>query len=91
VVIAGDRSQPGTAALLRVLRTSYLPFTTVVLVPGEGDGSALAALAPSTPAYHPVDGEAAAYVCTGSTCAAPVTGPDALAALLGIPPPSRKP
>ena len=91
VVIAGDRSQPDTAALLRVLRSSYLPSTTVVLVPGEGDGSALAALAPSTPAYHPVDGEAAAYVCTGSTCAAPVTGPEALAALLGIPPPLKKP
>ncbi|MDD1656078.1 MAG: thioredoxin domain-containing protein [Methanomicrobiales archaeon] len=91
VVIAGDSGQPDTAALLRVLRTAYLPSTTVALAPGAGDASALAAPAPSTPMYRRVDGKATAYVCTGSTCQAPVTGPDALAALLGIPPPSRKP
>ena len=88
VVIAGDRGQADTAALLQVLRTAYLPSTTVVLVPGEGDGSAMAGPAPTC---RRVDGRATAYVCTGSTCRAPVTGPDALAALLGIPPPSRKP
>lgn len=55
------------------------------------DGLRKVALSRCSPAYHPVDGVAAAYVCTGSTSAAPVTGPEALAALLGIPPPLKKP
>jgi len=91
VVIAGDSGQADTAALLRVLRAAYLPNTTVVLVPGEGDGSSLASPAASTPLYRRVDGKAAAYVCTGSTCHAPVTRPDALASLLGIPSSPPKP
>jgi hypothetical protein len=92
VVIAGDSGHADTAALLRVLQTAYLPSTTVVLVPGGGKGSAMAGdPAPTTPTYPRVNGKATAYVCTGSTCRAPVTGADALASLLEIPPPVQKP
>jgi hypothetical protein len=74
VVIAGDPGQPDTAALLRILRTAYLPHTTVIMV------------AVDTPAYRRVEGKATAYVCSGTTCHPPVTAPEALATLLGIPP-----
>jgi hypothetical protein len=74
VVIAGDPGQPDTAALLRILRTAYLPHTTVIMV------------AVDTPAYRWVEGKATAYVCSGTTCHPPVTAPEALATLLGIPP-----
>ncbi|MDD1634684.1 MAG: thioredoxin domain-containing protein [Methanomicrobiales archaeon] len=84
VVIAGDPGQPDTAALIRVLRSAYLPRTTVTLVTGGGGDATIAGTAPS---YRRVDGKATAYVCTGSTCHPPVTAPDALATLLGIPSP----
>ncbi|MDD1651752.1 MAG: thioredoxin domain-containing protein [Methanomicrobiales archaeon] len=77
VVIAGDPGQPDTAALHGVLRTAYLPHTTIRPVAGD------------SPSYPRVDGKATAYVCTGSTCHPPVTGPAALATLLGIPVPPR--
>ena len=84
VVIAGVLGQPDTAALIRVLRTAYLPRTTVTLVTGGGGDATIAGTAPS---YRRVDGKATAYVCTGSTCHPPVTAPDGLATLLGIPSP----
>ena len=78
VVIAGDPVQQDTDALLRVLRTSYLPHTTFRLVAGETEAES---------SHRRVNGRATAYVCTGTTCHPPVTGPDALTALLGIPSP----
>jgi hypothetical protein len=72
VVIIGDGDQ--AAALKRAVFTSGQPFRTVMLLP------------PGTtaPAGHPahgkamIDGQATAYVCSGTTCGLPVTDPFAL-------------
>ena len=65
---------PDTAALERVVRGSFRPH--LVLAGGEPDGVPLLRDRPA------VGGAATAYVCERFACQAPVTDPDALAALL---------
>jgi uncharacterized protein len=67
---------PDAAPLERVVRGAYRPH--VVLAGGEDSGGEVPLLADR----HPVDGHAAAYVCERFACRAPVTDPQALAALL---------
>jgi uncharacterized protein YyaL (SSP411 family) len=64
------------AALERVVRGAHRPH--VVVAGGEGDGGVV----PLLEGRGPVEGRAAAYVCEGFACRAPVTGPDELAAAL---------
>ncbi len=70
VAIAGD----GAEALARVVRGAYRPH--VVLAGGPGDR------VPLLEGRGPVDGRAAAYVCQGFVCQAPVTSAEELAASL---------
>jgi uncharacterized protein len=60
--------------LARVVRETYRPH--VVLAGGPPDG------VPLLEGREPVDGRAAAYVCEGFVCQAPVTTADDLAAAL---------
>jgi uncharacterized protein YyaL (SSP411 family) len=62
------------AQLARVVRGDYRPH--VVLAGGAADGVAL------LEGREPIDGRAAAYVCEGFVCQAPVTTADELAAAL---------
>jgi uncharacterized protein len=71
VAIVGEDAEP----LARVVRDAFRPH--VVLAGGPPDRVPLLA------GRVPVDGRAAAYVCERFACQAPVTEPDALAALLG--------
>jgi uncharacterized protein YyaL (SSP411 family) len=70
VAIVGDDPGP----LLEVVRATYRPRT--VLAGGAGPA------VPLLEGREPVDGRTAAYVCEGFACRAPVTEPEALAALL---------
>ncbi|MHB8771060.1 MAG: thioredoxin domain-containing protein [Syntrophales bacterium] len=88
VVIAGTPGADETAALLAVLRGTYLPGLTLLLCPPGEEGERIAALAPFTREMGPVGGRSAAYVCTGHACRQPVTDPKELAALLTPTPPS---
>jgi len=78
VVIVGPLDDGNGLALLRAFASTPLPPASLLRVE---DGTAL-------PQGHPahgkslVDGRAAAYICRGSTCRAPVTDPDRFAALL---------
>ena len=69
---------PDTAALERVVRSRFRPH--VVLA---GGGGAAASAVPLLEGRSPVDGRAAAYVCEGFACRAPVTEPGRLDTLLG--------
>ncbi len=82
VVVAGAADDPQTRALLAEAARGFRPRELVVLVPSGPAGDALRAAAPELATKVPVDGRAAAYVCTGRTCAAPVTSVEALRALL---------
>jgi uncharacterized protein YyaL (SSP411 family) len=67
---------PGFDALVSVVRDAYRPH--VVLAGGPGDDGEIPLLA----GRSPLDGDAAAYVCEGFVCRAPVTDTQALAAAL---------
>ncbi len=82
IVVVGDGES--AEALLDAATSSYQPFSVVLaLTPAQQE--ALAPLAPFVAAMRPVNGQAAAYVCRDFACRAPVTTPDALAALLASP------
>ena len=63
--------------MIRMIRGSYLPSVTLHFrTPGSSD--ALEAVAPFTRTMTAQDGKTTAYVCSGRTCSAPVTDPEAL-------------
>jgi uncharacterized protein YyaL (SSP411 family) len=64
--------------LLEVLRSELRPRLVVAASDGSGDESVVPLLEGRTP----LSGESAAYLCENFTCAAPVTGAEALAAAL---------
>jgi uncharacterized protein len=70
VALAGE----DTRELERVVRSKFRPH--IVLAGGEPDG------VPLMEGRAPVNGAAAAYVCEGFACRAPVTEPEALETLL---------
>ncbi len=73
----------GREALLDVLRERPRPGTVVAIGDGrDPEGTPVALLR----GRGPVDGRAAAYVCSGFACRAPVTTPEALREALGDPP-----
>ncbi|MFZ5917608.1 MAG: thioredoxin domain-containing protein [Chloroflexota bacterium] len=79
IAIVGDPAAADTQTLLAAVRDGYRPFQVVAL--GIPD-----TLSPSVPLLHnrgQLDGRAAAYVCSGFACRAPVTTPDSLKAQLG--------
>ncbi len=83
VVLAGDPASEGFRALDRVLARRHLPRVVVAAHPTDpAAAAAIEALVPYLKDYRPVDGKAAAYVCRGGSCRAPVTTPEALAAAL---------
>ena len=82
IVIAGNLASPDTQALLKAVRGRYLSETVVLhagsLLGAETLSSQLALAAQ----MQPVAGKAAAYVCQGFACRAPVTEVSELKALL---------
>jgi len=74
VAIVGEPDD--AAPLVRTVRSAFRPH--VVLAGGDADGEVV----PLLSGRRPVDGRAAAYVCERFACQAPVTEPEALAALL---------
>jgi uncharacterized protein YyaL (SSP411 family) len=81
VVIAGDRNAEPTSALLRELRSRFLPFTVTLLVDSDATREKLISFFPAA-AMRPVNGEATAYVCENYTCNLPTTEVSKLAELL---------
>jgi uncharacterized protein YyaL (SSP411 family) len=81
VVIAGTRGAADTRALERAARTVHLPNATVLIAdPAESAaGASLPAVLRDKPT---IGGAAAAYVCRGFTCSAPVSDPAELDRLL---------
>lgn len=73
VVIAGERGEAGTEALVQAVAETALPTRVLAVTGGK-----------SLPATHPahgkgrINGLATAYVCHGSVCSAPVTDPGGL-------------
>jgi len=84
IVLAGSDDAPGLPGLKAVVRERFLPNT--VLAGSGGDGESPIALLRGK---SKVEGRAAAYVCEGGACRAPVTAADDLARLLVIAPAAK--
>jgi len=81
IVIAGEKGDPRTQALLAVVRERYLPGRIFLLADAAARAE-LGARMPWISGMVELDGKPAAYVCKDHTCDRPVTEPDALAAAL---------
>ncbi|MBU6282573.1 hypothetical protein KGQ64_10060, partial [bacterium] len=78
VVIAGALDDPATRALLAAAHATWEPGReTLLLDPAHAESAPEALVGKST-----VGGRPAAWVCRGLACAAPVTNPGDLSALL---------
>ncbi|MFI5308124.1 MAG: thioredoxin domain-containing protein, partial [Polyangiales bacterium] len=83
IVISGEPSSDGVAAMLRVVRHSFLPQRVVALASHDADEALLPLVQGRKP--QPRAASTLAYVCRDFRCDAPVSSPDALAALLRDP------
>jgi uncharacterized protein len=83
IVIAGERDADDTRALIKGLRDHYLPRVLVILRSSGEQDLLLTSLAPFTRNLNVSGGRATAYICTGNSCAMPITEPDEMLALLG--------
>jgi uncharacterized protein YyaL (SSP411 family) len=82
IVIAGERDEADTQALIKTAHTRFAPNRVLLLVDSEETREALAAGAPAVAAMTKVNGRAAAYVCQNYACRLPVTEATQLAELL---------
>jgi uncharacterized protein YyaL (SSP411 family) len=82
IVVAGTRGAAETEALLDVLREVYHPGMVRLFRPEGPEAESMIRLAPYLDTLRPIDGKAAAYVCSGFSCKQPGTDPAALAELL---------
>ena len=78
IVIVGHAAAPDVQAMRRIVGGMFLPSRLLV------QAEPTAVLPRGHPAEHKpmIDGKAAAYVCAGTTCFAPVTEPQQLRTLL---------
>ena len=82
IIIAGDRNREDTRRLLKSAHSFYNPAKIVMLVDNATTRKMLADNLPFIAFIKPVNGKAAAYVCTDRSCSLPVTDPGALAEVL---------
>jgi len=73
VVIAGQTQAEDTKAMVRALRTRFVPNKVVLLNPGEQKSFEIAQLAEFTRNQGSIGGEATAYVCLNRSCNMPTT------------------
>ena len=84
VVVVGERTAADTQALLRALRTSYLPSKVLLFRPAGEAEPRIADVTPFVRAHHALDGKATAYVCENYQCQAPTSDVDEVLALLDV-------
>ncbi len=83
VVIAGRAEADDTQAMLRELRSVFIPAKVVLLRPIDGDSPAITRLAGYTAEQVSLEGKATAYVCADYQCELPTTNSDKMLELLG--------
>ncbi len=82
VILAGEKNDPATRAMLAVFRRRFLPDHVVLLVDGPETRAALAGRLPAVLSMTPIEGKTTAYVCEDYACRLPTTDVDAFGELL---------
>jgi uncharacterized protein YyaL (SSP411 family) len=84
VVIAGNAKAEDTKAMVKALRTRFLPNKIVLLNPGERESPEIAQLAAFTRNQSSIGGRATAYVCLNYNCKLPTTDINKMLELLNV-------
>jgi uncharacterized protein YyaL (SSP411 family) len=84
VVIAGNVQAEDTKAMVKALRTRFLPNKVVLLNPDGRESPEVAQLAEFTRNQSSVDGRATAYVCMNYNCKLPTTDINKMLELLDV-------
>jgi hypothetical protein len=73
IVIAGDPSLKTTQAMVKAVRSRFLPNKVLLLRPAGSEGKRLDALSPFAKDMAPIDGRPTVYVCEHYSCQTPIT------------------
>ena len=73
VVVVGKQGASDTNAMLKALRSEFIPNKVVLFRPDGDDAPAIVRLASFTEHQTSIDGGATAYVCRNQACNAPTT------------------
>ncbi|MDH4269235.1 MAG: thioredoxin domain-containing protein [Dehalococcoidia bacterium] len=84
VVIAGNANAEDTKAMVRALRTRFLPNKVVLLNASEQKSPEIAQLAAFTRNQPSIGGKATAYVCLNYNCKLPTTDINKMLELLNV-------
>ena len=87
VVIVGDLKAKDTTAMLKALRTKFIPNKVVLfrhINPTKQKSSDIARIARFTRYHSSIDGKATVYVCRNYNCKLPVTEISKMMELLGV-------
>jgi uncharacterized protein YyaL (SSP411 family) len=84
VVITGNAKAEDTKAMVRALRTRFLPNKVVLLNPSEQKSPEIAQLAEFTRNQSSIGGKATAYVCLNYNCKLPTTDINKMLELLDV-------
>jgi uncharacterized protein YyaL (SSP411 family) len=84
VVIAGKAQAEDTKAMIKALRTRFLPNKVVLLNPGERESPEIAHLAEFTKNQSSIGGKATAYVCLNYNCKLPTADINKMLELLNV-------
>ena len=84
VVLVGEPDAADTKAMLKALRTRFVPNKVVLFRPSGQAEPEIARLAPFVEGQRAVEGRATAYVCLNAACAPPMTEVGRLLKALGI-------
>jgi hypothetical protein len=84
VVIAGETDETGTLAMMGAIRSHYLPLLSIHALTSAFRRDEIAKVVGFVEWMVPVEGRATAYVCSGKSCAVPVTDTKKMLELLGL-------
>jgi len=84
VVIVGNTEADDTKAMLKALRTEFVPNKVILFVPTDKDPSAIFQMAPFTSRMTSIEGKATAYVCQDYTCQQPTTKIESMLQSIGL-------
>ena len=71
IVIAGEKENQKTQAMVRFLYGRFLPNKVLILHPSGKEGKRIESLVPFVASQGPIDGEPTAYVCENYVCRLP--------------------
>jgi uncharacterized protein YyaL (SSP411 family) len=83
IVIVGKKDSDDTKVIRKALGNYYLPHVLVLFRPRDESDNLITTLAPFTSSLAAIGGRAAAYICSGHTCAIPTTKPEKMLEMLG--------